>query len=160
MIREVLVVHDLDALARGDEALVDQAVKELGRCFDHGVVRGGARVASLATVGGACWIVGEGFGGGTGGVRVIFGFHVEDHLECFLVPATKSIGYLLPPHDATNSAIANNGRNSGIHGNDGAKAGEVEVVFDKVLCDLGKVLVANDIAEAGDPALLFLHACG
>lgn len=79
-----------------------------------------------------------------------------------MLPCTcNQVNRLSPsPHDATNSAIANNGRNSGIHGNDGAKAGEVEVVLDKVLCDLGKVLVANDIAKTGDPALLFLHACG
>jgi hypothetical protein len=132
----VLFGHLLDALARGDVALVDQAVQHLGAALHDGQIRSHAHVSLLlASVGGRIphvliivvqilvfvFIVFV--------AVVVLGLDVEDHLQSFLV-----------------------------HGDLALQAGQVEVVLDKVLGDLSKVLVADEAAEGRDPRLGYLAA--
>lgn len=82
----VFLGHLLDAGARDDVALVNEAVEELSARFDDGKIAGHARVSARGGVApGGGGRVGEG-----GGVRLcargfgaagIFWLDVEDHLE-------------------------------------------------------------------------------
>ena len=133
----VLLRHLLDALARGDVALVDEAVEELGGALDDAGVRGDA-VVLFGAAGGVGRVdeliavlvahdVGRGLRSGLFlfiivFVLILFGLDVEDHLQRFFV-----------------------------HGHLGLEAGQVEVIFDEVFRHFGKVFMAEQGAEGGDP---------